>query len=65
MNNLILLVLGLILINSFFTLIPIFLSDLDPGLYLPYQFWINILLLFNFLLPSRLGTYLFDNIEQK
>tara|TARA_Y100001970_G_C14248171_1_gene869791 strand:+ start:4964 stop:5239 length:276 start_codon:yes stop_codon:yes gene_type:complete len=62
MNSIVLLILGMILINSLFTLIPMFYPDSDPGLYLPYQFWINILLIFNCILPERKGTYLFDDI---
>ena len=62
MNCIVLLILAMILTNSAFTLIPTFYPDSDPGLYLPYQFWINILLIFNCILPSRKGSYLFDDI---
>ena len=64
MNSIVLLILGMILINSAFTLIPMFYPDSDPGLYLPYQFWINILLIFNCVLPGRKGTYLFDDVNK-
>ena len=59
MNSVVLLILGMILLNSIAQLIPMFYPDLDPGLYLPYQFWINILLVFNWLLPKEKGLYLF------
>ena len=65
MNSLVLLILGMILLNSVAQLIPMFYPDLDPGLYLPYQFWINILLVFNWLLPKRKGLYLFKNIDNE
>ena len=65
MNSVVLLILGMILLNSVAQLIPMFYPDLDPGLYLPYQFWINILLVFNWLLPKRKGLYLFKNIEDE
>ena len=64
MNSLVLLVLGMILLNSIAQLIPMFYPDLDPGLYLPYQFWINILLIFNWLLPTRKGLYLFKKEKE-
>jgi len=65
MNCIVLLILAMILTNSAFTLIPTFYPDSDPGLYLPYQFWINILLIFNCVLPSRKGSYLFDDIGKQ
>lgn len=64
MNSFILLILGVILLNSMVQLIPMFYPDLDPGLYIPYQLWINVLLVFNWLLPSRKGLYLFKNIDE-
>ena len=63
MNSFILLVLGMILLNSVVQLIPLFYPNLDPGLYIPYQLWINILLIFNWLLPSRKGLYLFKKTD--
>ena len=64
MNSLVLLILGMILLNSIVQLIPMFFPDLDPGLYIPYQLWINVLLVFNWLLPSRKGLYLFKKIDE-
>ena len=48
MNSVVLLILGMILLNGMFQLIPMFYPDLDPGLYIPYQFWINLLLVFHY-----------------
>ena len=64
MNSLVLLILGMILLNSVIQLIPLLFPDLDPGLYIPYQFWINILLIFNWLLPARKGLYLFKKRDE-
>ena len=52
--------LGIFLINSIFSLIPIMFPSIDLSLYLPYQFWFNAILLFAWLLPQRLAKYLFD-----
>ena len=60
MKGLLILILGTILLNSVFALVPTFLSDSDPGTYLPYQFWFNILLVFMWILPSYKGAYLFE-----
>ena len=64
MNSLVLLILGMILLNSIVQLIPMFFPELDPGLYIPYQLWINILLVFNWLLPARKGLYLFKKMDE-
>ena len=60
MNSFLIFILGTILLNSIFSLIPIFLVDSDPGAYMPYQFWFNLILLFMWLLPSTKADYLFD-----
>tara|TARA_A100001011_G_C14247677_1_gene816333 strand:+ start:655 stop:954 length:300 start_codon:yes stop_codon:yes gene_type:complete len=65
MNSFLIFILGTILLNSIFSLIPIFWVDSDPGAYMPYQFWFNLILLFMWLLPSTKADYLFDKpIEQ-
>ena len=60
MKGLLILILGTILLNSVFALVPTFMPDSDPGIYLPYQFWFNILLVFMWILPSYKGSYLFE-----
>lgn len=60
MNGFYILIIGTILLNALFSLVPIFWPDADLGTYLPYQFWFNILLLFIWILPQYKGNYLFD-----
>ena len=65
MNGFIIFVLGTILLNTIFSMIPKFFYKTEPGVYLPYQAWFNVLLLFNLLLPSRRAEYLYyDEIEK-
>ena len=66
MNGFIIFVLGIILLNSLFSLIPTIFPNSDPGVYIPYQAWFNSLLLFNLLLPKRKGEFLYkENIIEE
>ena len=57
--NFLIVIIGIILINALFGLIPSFYPDSDPGVIIPYQFWISTLLFLTWLLPSSKGKYLF------
>jgi hypothetical protein len=61
--NFLIVVIGIILINAMFGLIPSFYPDSDPGIIIPYQFWINTLLFLTWLLPSTKGKYLFGKYD--
>jgi len=60
MKGLLLLILGIFLINSFFSFIPTVAPDVELGTYLPYQCWFNILLILSWLLPSNTAGYLLE-----
>ena len=49
-----------LLLNSFFHILPWLLPRLDPMSILPYQLWGNALLIFYFILPGKAidNTYL-------
>lgn len=48
---------AILVINSFFSVLPWLLPRLDTTDLLPYQLWINALILFYFILPSQLGGF--------
>ena len=60
MKGFLLLILGIFLINTFFSFIPTVAPDVELGTYLPYQCWFNILLILSWLLPSNTAEYLFE-----
>ena len=60
MNGFLIFILGAILLNSLFSLIPTFFPEADPGIYISYQSWFNVLLIFNWLLPKKKAKYLFE-----
>lgn len=61
--NFLIVIIGIILINAMFGLIPTFYPDSDPGVIIPYQFWISTLLFLFWLLPSSKGKYLFGKYD--
>ena len=61
MKSLLILILGIFLLNTFFSFIPVISPDTELATYFPYQCWFNILLIFSWLLPSRTAQYLFDD----
>ena len=60
MKGLLLLILGIFLINTFFSFIPTVAPDVELATYLPYQCWFNIMLILSWLLPANVGEYLFE-----
>lgn len=64
MKGLLLLILGIFLINSFFSFIPTVAPDVELATYLPYQCWFNILLILSWLLPSNTAGYLLEEEMQ-
>ena len=61
--NFLVVVIGIILINAIFGLIPTFYPDSDPGVIIPYQFWISTLLFLSWLLPTTKAKYLFGKYD--
>ena len=61
--NFLVVVIGIILINAIFGLIPTFYPDSDPGVTIPYQFWISTLLFLSWLLPTTKAKYLFGKYD--
>ena len=60
MKGFLLLILGIFLINSFFSFIPTVAPDVELATYLPYQCWFNILIILSWLLPGNTAEYLFE-----
>tara|TARA_Y100001970_G_scaffold37677_1_gene46547 strand:- start:2578 stop:3072 length:495 start_codon:yes stop_codon:yes gene_type:complete len=60
MKSLLILILGIFLLNTFFSFIPVVSPDTELATYFPYQCWFNIILIFSWLLPTSTAQYLFD-----
>jgi hypothetical protein len=55
MNKFLILVVILILINSFFSFIPFLMPRASREIILPYQLWFNTLIVFLIILPNNVG----------
>jgi len=55
MNKFLILVVILILINSFFSFIPFLMPRVSREIILPYQLWFNTLIVFLIILPNNVG----------
>ena len=58
MKKLIIVVVGLTLVNIIFLAITTIMPNLNPGVYLIYQGWLNMLFIFGGLLPTQQAMYL-------
>jgi hypothetical protein len=57
MNKIITLLVALIILNSFFSVIPFLMPRSSSSMILPYQLWFNVLIVFCGVLPSSVGNF--------
>ena len=56
MNRTIYILIGCVIINIIFSLIP-FLAPRASDVMLPYQLWFNVLFIFAIILPTEVGNF--------
>jgi len=59
MNKLFQIVILIILVYVVFSTIPYMIPTLPSGIYLPYELWLFVLIIFYALLPTKIGTYVY------
>ena len=57
MNRFIYIVVGIIIINLIFSVIPYMFPRAQSGTLLPYQIWFNVLFIFATVLPPSVGNF--------
>lgn len=59
MNKFLLIFILFVVVNVIFSTFPYMIPTLPSGIYLPYELWFFVLIIFYALLPKEIGTYVY------
>jgi len=60
MNRFLIVIVLFIVMNILFSIFPYLFPTVSPANFMPYQLWINAIIIFILILPSAVGSYVYD-----